>query len=86
MQLNDFQNFGIRGFNVNGFILDHSTVNGTNGTNPANNGADDAGEGSIYFGNATTNGLTGHVSITNDSISGGRARNFSDTTTSGPRI
>ena len=52
MQLNDFQNFAIRGFGVNNFTLDHSVVNGTNGNNTANNGADDAGEGSIYFGNS----------------------------------
>jgi hypothetical protein len=83
MQLNDFQNFAIRGFAVNGFALTNSVVNGTNGTNTANNGADDAGEGSIYFGNATTNGLVGAVAFTTDSVSGGAARNVSNTTTSG---
>jgi hypothetical protein len=80
MQINDHQNFGIFGTNVNNFTLANSVVNGANGTNPT---IANYGEGSIYFGNAVTNGLTGSASITNSSFSGGRARNFSVVNTSG---
>src|SRR6185503_8885927 len=48
------QNFGIRGFSVNNFTLEYSTVNGTNGTSNVG-----IGEGAVYFGNGTTNGMTG---------------------------
>lgn len=74
------QNFGIRGFSVNGFALEYSTVGGTNGTNGT---IDNYGEGSVYFGNATTTGLTGTGTVTNCNINGGRARNFSVVDTSG---
>jgi hypothetical protein len=68
------QNFGIRGLAVNGFTLEYSTVSGTNGTSAS---ADTYGEGSVFFGDASTNGLTGTGTFTNDSISGGRERNLS---------
>ncbi|MFI5120551.1 MAG: beta strand repeat-containing protein, partial [Thermoanaerobaculia bacterium] len=63
-------NFGIRGFQVNGFTLEYSTVGGTNGTNH-NTLPDDSGEGSIYFGNSVTNGLSTQGTFTNNNISGG---------------
>ena len=74
LQLNDFSNYGIFGTNVNGFTLAHSVVNGTNGSNPTIN---NYGEGSVYFGGLTTDGLSGTASITDSTISGGRARNVS---------
>jgi hypothetical protein len=76
MQLNDFQNFAIRGFSVNGFTLDHSVINGTNGTSATEN------EGCISFGANTgepggaANGLTGSATVSNCSISGGYEDNF----------
>jgi putative ubiquitin-RnfH superfamily antitoxin RatB of RatAB toxin-antitoxin module len=59
MQLNDFDNFGIRGLNVTNFTLANSTVSGTNGTNTASR------EGSVIFDN-----LVGSSSVTNVTISG----------------
>jgi large repetitive protein len=60
MQLNDFDNFAIRGTGVSGFTLSNSTINGSNGTSTA------ADEASVAFDN-----LTGSASITNDTITGG---------------
>jgi hypothetical protein len=77
------QNFGIRGFRVNNFTLEYSTVNGTNGTSPS---FDNYGEGSVMFGDdasTTTNGMTGTGTITNCVFAGGRARNFSVVNTAG---
>src|SRR5262249_48175982 len=71
------QNYGIRGLAVNNFTLEYATVNGTNGNNAAPAIPNEAGEGSIYFGNDTTTGMTGTGVITNCNISGGRARNMS---------
>jgi hypothetical protein len=71
------QNYGIRGNNVNGFVLEYSTVGGTNGTAESLASNENYGEGSIHFGNAVTNGVVGTVTFTNNSISGGRARNLS---------
>jgi hypothetical protein len=74
MQLNDFQNFAIRGHAVTGFVLDNSVVNGTNGTS---NAVADAlvagvqnGEDSIRLTD-----LFGVASITSTTMSGG----FTDT-------
>ena len=56
MQLNDFDNYAIRGLGVNGFTLDSSVINASakNGTSAA------VDEGSISFGvRAGTTGLTG---------------------------
>ncbi len=64
------QNFGIRGFLVNSFTLEYSTVSGVNGGN-FNALPDDSGEGSIYFGNTVTNGISTQATFTNNSISGG---------------
>lgn len=60
MQLNNFDNFAIRGTNVSGFTLSNSVINGTNGTN------DTIDEASVAF-----NELTGSASITNSTIAGG---------------
>jgi hypothetical protein len=72
------QNFGIRGFSVNNFTLEYSTVNGTNGTSNVG-----IGEGAVYFGNGTTNGMTGTGTVTNCIFGGGRVRNFSLQNSSG---
>ncbi|MEO7254600.1 MAG: Ig-like domain-containing protein [Casimicrobium sp.] len=83
MQLNDFQNFAIRGFSVDGFVFDNSVVNGTNGTSAVEN------EGSISFGansgepGGPANGLTGVASISNSSISGAYEDNVRITNQSG---
>jgi hypothetical protein len=59
-------NHGIRGINGNsGFMLQYSTVNGTNGTNVA------IDEGSVIF-----DGLLGTSNFTNDAIAGGIEDNF----------
>jgi uncharacterized protein (TIGR03437 family) len=71
------QNYGIRGNLVNGFVLEYSTVGGTNGTAATLTTPENYGEGAIHFGNSTTNGVLGTVTFTNNSISGGRARNLS---------
>ncbi|RUY16646.1 hypothetical protein EN991_10630, partial [Mesorhizobium sp. M7A.F.Ca.US.005.03.2.1] len=75
LQLNDFDNFGIRGFEVNGFALTNSVVNATSGTNGTSAAAD---EGSISFraADAAHNGLTGTVAITNSVIANGLEDNF----------
>jgi len=59
------QNFGIRGTSVTGFVLEYSTVGGSNGTST---GAD---EGSIIF-----DGLFGTSTFTSDAISGSIEDNF----------
>ncbi len=74
MQLNDFQNFAVRGLDVNGLTFTNSVINGANGTNtaPTNN----VGEGGMAFGLPGTvtqtaiNGLIGTVSLNNTQISG----------------
>lgn len=76
MTLQNFENFAIRGFNVNGFSLLNSTVNTTSGFN-----GNDAttNEGSIAFGdqlNASLSGLSGTVAITNCVIANGYEDNF----------
>ena len=71
------QNYAIRGNLVNGFTLEYSTVAGTNGTAASLAFPENYGEGSIYFGNVTTNGLSTSGTFTNNLISGGRARNVS---------
>jgi hypothetical protein len=57
---NGFDNFAIRGTNVNGFKYDHGTISGTSGDSP---GTD---EGEIRFTN-----LTGTATINGSQISGG---------------
>jgi hypothetical protein len=76
MQLNDLQNFGIRGTTVAGFTLANSTVNGTNGNFDAAGTSND--EGSISFV-----GLTGTASVTNTAVSGGFVNNVAVSNSSG---
>jgi len=71
------QNYAIKGFSVNGFTLEYSTVGGTNGTATSLASPENYGEGAIHFGNATTTGVVGNVTFTNNNISGGTARNLS---------
>ncbi|MGZ8242458.1 tandem-95 repeat protein [Methylomagnum sp.] len=77
------QNYGIRGSTVDGFTLEYSTVNGTNGTNYSS-APNNAGEGAIYFGDyAPTNGIATSGTFTNNNISGGFFRNLSIINTAG---
>jgi hypothetical protein len=75
MQLNDFDNYGIRGSQVTGFRLTNSIINGLIG----NNVATPFNDGSISFiGTPTTGfGLSGSVAILDNEITGGRQRNVS---------
>jgi hypothetical protein len=80
MQLNDFDNFAIRGFNVTGFALDHSVIS-SNIAGGSWNGTNDASgveESSVSFDN-----LTGAATISNTSISGGYTDNVRVLNTSG---
>jgi hypothetical protein len=76
MQLNDFGNFAIRGFDVAGLAMTNVVVSGTNGNSAAEN------EGSVVFGaeagetGGARNGLTGTVTITSCEISGGHEDNL----------
>jgi Bacterial Ig domain/Calx-beta domain len=74
MQLNDFQNFGVRGSGVTGFTLNNSTINGLNGTTEAGGFE----EGAIRFDN-----LVGSGSISNSSISGSYSTHIRVQNTSG---
>ena len=60
LQMNDFQNYAILGTGVNGFTLDHTTINGTNGNNVGG-----IGEGDVYF-----TGLSGSASVSNSTFTG----------------
>jgi hypothetical protein len=83
MQLNDFENHGIRGFGVTNFTLLNSVVNGINGNDPA---FDNYGEGCVYFGDdasAAMTGLSGSCVIGSCTFSGGRGRNVSVVNTAG---
>jgi large repetitive protein len=72
-------NYGIRGYNVNGFTLEYSSLNGTYGGN-YNTAPNNAGQGTIYFGDyatsGATDGLTGAGVFTKNTISGGRWSNL----------
>ncbi|WP_210255032.1 DUF4347 domain-containing protein, partial [Methylocapsa sp. S129] len=69
MQLNGLAYDGIYGTIVTNFSMDHTVVNGANGSA--------VGEGSVVFGSgeytgqSVVNGITGVASITNSTISGG---------------
>ena len=78
MWIHDHSNYGIRGTAVNGFNLDNSVINGTNGTNDAGN----VQESSVLFSSAaglgqsgSTVGLQGSGSFTSNQIQGGYANN-----------
>ena len=84
MAINGTQaNYGIHGYNVNGFTLEFSTVSGTLGDAASLAAPENYGEGAVYFGNATTNGLATSGTFTSNVISGGRARNLSVVNTTG---
>lgn len=86
MQLNDFDNFALRGFLVTGFTMSNCVVSGRSGTSAANlGGTDEGGEGAVIFGNAgvsNVDGLSGTCSITNCTIGGGASRNLQVSDTS----
>jgi len=65
MQLNDFDNFAIRGTDITNFALDNSTINGSNGNSAASD------EGSVSFEN-----LFGSAHFTDSNISGGLENNI----------
>jgi hypothetical protein len=81
MFLSGAQNYGIRGFNVNGFTLEYSTLSGVFGDAASLAAPETAGEGTIYFGNTSTNGILREATFTKNVIDGGRARNVSITNT-----
>jgi hypothetical protein len=60
MHLHDFQNYGISGTNVSGLSIDHTVVDGSNGTSVGG-----IGEGDVYF-----TGLSGSASVTNSTFTG----------------
>jgi hypothetical protein len=78
MHLHDFQNFGIRGFSVNGFTLTNSTIDATASASAKNGTTDAADEDSMKFGtdDGSSNGVTGTLTITNSTISDGFENNF----------
>src|SRR5947209_9105648 len=79
MQLNDFQNFGIRGTGVTGFSLTNSVINGTSGTTEAGGSE----EGPIRFDGLFTSGSFPTAQITNSTIQGGFSVNLRVQNTSG---
>jgi hypothetical protein len=85
MQLNNFDNYAIRGLNVNGFSLANSVVDAGAATN-TNGTSAGLDEGSISFGTApptAVNGITGTVSITNSTIADGFVNNVAVYNSSG---
>ncbi|MCX6982630.1 MAG: cadherin-like domain-containing protein [Verrucomicrobia bacterium] len=79
MQLNDFDNFAIRGTTVSGCTMSNCVISAAGGSSwNGNNSAGGFNEGSVSFDE-----LTGTASITNTSISGGFADNFRLKNTSG---
>jgi len=65
MQINDCQNFGIRGLNVTSFGITNTIVNGANGTSTP------AREGSVIFDN-----IFGTCGLVNSTVRGGVEDNF----------
>ncbi len=78
MQLNDFQNFAIRGTGVTGFTITNSAVNSTGGGWNGSNATGGVEESSISF-----DGLFGFASIANSSVSGGFTDNIRVVNSSG---
>lgn len=72
VHLQDFENFAVRGSQVDGFTLANSSVSGTSGTSAL------LAEGSLSFSS-----LTGSAAITSSTISGGRRHNLRVANTSG---
>ena len=79
MQMNDFQNFGIKGSSVTGFSLTNSRITGVNGTTEAGGSE----EGPIRFDNLFTSGSFPTAQITGSTIQGGFSVNIRVTNTSG---
>lgn len=79
MQLNGFQNFGIRGTNVTGFSLTNSTINGVNGTTEAGGSE----EGAIRFDGLFTSGSFPTAQITGSTVQGGYSVNVRVQNTTG---
>jgi hypothetical protein len=73
MRIDNHSNYAIRGHSVNGFTMDSSLIDGTNGTNVG------FSDGSLIFHGVTgsSSGMTGTCSITNSVIRGGWQRNVS---------
>ena len=81
MQLNDFDNYAIRGLLVNGLVLSNSVINAATGMNGTSVAVD---EGSVSFGVRNgTNGLTGTASVVNTTIEDGVEDSFSVFNTAG---
>ena len=78
MQLNDFQNFAIRGTGVTGFTITNSAVDHTGGGWNGSNATGGVEESSISF-----DGLFGSASIANSSVSGGFTDNIRVVNSSG---
>lgn len=74
MHLHDFDNFALYGSGVSGFTLDHTLIDGVNGTT----GASPYQEASVSFAQ-----LTGTDTFSNDTISGGRLDNVQIENSSG---
>ncbi len=74
MHLHDFDNFALYGSGVSGFTLDHTLIDGVNGTT----GASPYQEASVSFAQ-----LTGTDTFSNDTISGGRLDNVQIQNSSG---
>lgn len=78
MQLNDFENFGIRGTGVNGFALANTVINATGGAfNGTSSGASEP-EGSVYFEE-----LTGVATVSGSTIESGFANVLAITNSTG---
>ena len=78
MWIHDHSNYAVRGTSVNGFVLDNSVIDGTNGGSTAASGGSPFNDSSIYFAN-----LTGSASVSSTSISGGFSNNFKLVNTAG---
>ncbi|CAN7235238.1 inverse autotransporter beta domain-containing protein [Mesorhizobium sp. LjRoot246] len=68
LQMSGFDNYGVYGTNVTGFTLDHTLINGANGTSSAGGSR----EGAVAF-----DGLFGTASITNSTLGGVGGGNYS---------
>ncbi|MDT5157790.1 MAG: hypothetical protein QOH51_2147 [Acidobacteriota bacterium] len=79
MQMNDFQNFGIKGSSVTGFSFTNSRIVGINGTTEAGGGE----EGPIRFDNLFTSASFPTAQITGSTIQGAFSVNIRVTNTSG---
>ncbi|HSS22809.1 MAG TPA: hypothetical protein VLL54_22235 [Pyrinomonadaceae bacterium] len=79
MQMNDFQNFGIKGASVTGFSFTNSRIVGINGTTEAGGGE----EGPIRFDGLFTSGAFPTAQITGSTIQGAFSVNIRVTNAGG---